>query len=294
MTTPSASIPSGRANIVIFTIIMTVLIGSAAGFRFAQRSMDAVLHKESVPLRQPFFQVPTTVGQWKRFEKDDVLSKEVLEELGTDLYLTRRYARGGDPSRGFVTLHLTYYTGIIDAVPHIPERCFVGGGLEKSANFSLIDVPLDKSTWRPETTVRSADSNDTPPVMVALSQFGEAVRMPRLNDETLRINASEYWRPEDPDHRIAAGYFFIANGAVTPHASGVRALAFKLTDEHAYYCKVQFTLVEPDGTNKETLAQIAGEMLTDLLPEIMLCLPDWTEVESGVWPTTTQASVDSN
>lgn len=277
-----------RRNIVMFTTLMVILVSSAFGFRIAQRSMDAVLHKEAVPLRQPFYQIPTSAAGWKRFEKDDVLSSEILEELGTDLYLTRRYAPLGDPTSGYVTLHLTYYTGIIDAVPHIPERCFVGGGLEKSANFSLIDVPLDRSAWRQDETSSTDDS------MIALTQFGETVRMPRLPDGTLRINASEYWQPENPDHRIAAGYFFIANGAVTPLASGVRALAFKLTDEHAYYCKVQFTLVERAGTTKERLALVAGEMLTDLLPEIMLCLPDWSEVESGDWPAATQASVDSN
>jgi len=37
----------------------------------------------------------------------------MVESLGTEKYLTRSYAIDGDPSKGVISLHLAYYTGMM-------------------------------------------------------------------------------------------------------------------------------------------------------------------------------------
>jgi hypothetical protein len=82
--------------------------------------------------------------------------------------------------------------------------------------------------------------------------------------------------------RLFAGYCFIANGGWVSSAEGVRALAFNLTDDYAYYLKLQ--IGSTDVESPEDLAGAAGSLLDDLLGELMTCLPDWAKVRRGEWP----------
>ena len=99
------------------------------GFRVAVGQLRVYLKKESVSLREPLDTVPATLGAWKQVGKDSVFSDALIEELGTRSYLDRMYAVNGDPSRGVMQVHAAYYTGMIDAVPHIPERCWNANGV---------------------------------------------------------------------------------------------------------------------------------------------------------------------
>jgi hypothetical protein len=103
------------------------------------------------------------------------------------------------------------------------------------------------------------------------------VHMP-VGDFELR--ALEFSDDERPDERIFGGYFFIANGAITPTPEGVKKLAFRKSDKYAYYCKVQFLTAGPDMTS-ERFVELVEDLLDPLLPEIMNCLPDWPEVEAA-------------
>ena len=84
----------------------------------------------------------------------------------------------------------------------------------------------------------------------------------------------------DPDIRIYAGYFFIANGQTTPNPEGVRAFAFNLKTKYAYFAKIQFTMPAPEQMTREEFAEAVADLAAELLPELMLCLPDWSEIES--------------
>ena len=76
---------------------------------------------------------------------------------------------------------------------------------------------------------------------------------------------------------------FIANGGLSTTAEGVRLLAFNLTDDYAYYLKVQFNSAR--ATSPEELATQAGMLLDELFPDLMRCVPDWTKVVSGEYPS---------
>ena len=120
------------------------------GFRVAVGQLRVYLKKESVSLREPLDTVPATLGAWKQVGKDSVFSDALIEELGTRSYLDRMYAVNGDPSRGVMQVHAAYYTGMIDAVPHIPERCWNANGMVMRGQPMVRKVEFDRSTWDTE------------------------------------------------------------------------------------------------------------------------------------------------
>ena len=88
------------------------------------------------------------------------------------------------------------------------------------------------------------------------------------------------------------GYFFIANGALTPSALAVRNLSFKLADRYAYYCKVQFSyrVREQPEIAITMFDQHASDLLQSLLPQLMRSLPDWPALESPSSPPAVSSS----
>jgi hypothetical protein len=106
------------------------------------------------------------------------------------------------------------------------------------------------------------------------------VRLPR-GVEQLSMMATPF-RDAEGKQTMWAGYFFMANGGVVASANDVRLLAFRLHDDYAYYAKVQF--MSGDVESAAELARVAGSMLDELFPDLMRCVPDWTDVEEGRWP----------
>lgn len=62
----------------------------------------------------------------------------------------------------------------------------------------------------------------------------------------------------------------------------MRLLAFDLRSVYAYYLKIQVT--STSVSSGEELVARAGSLLSELMPEIMRCVPDWVEVEAGRYP----------
>ena len=91
--------------------------------------------------------------------------------------------------------------------------------------------------------------------------------------------------PGNPELRMVGGYFFIANGRLTPNAMSVRRLAYNFSDTHAYFCKVQFTLVNfgsamSDDEIVRYFKEQVEDIMVDLMPQVMRLLPDWPEYEA--------------
>ena len=87
------------------------------------RALNVYLKKEPVPLRSHFDSIAATLGAWDMVGESRKFSAEVIEELGTALYLDRRYVDTESPDKRWMSVHIAYYTGMIDAVPHVPDRC---------------------------------------------------------------------------------------------------------------------------------------------------------------------------
>lgn len=246
---------------------------------------DPIPGPDGKPIPRVLAAIPTETEHFVRVgNRDEIVQAEMLETLGTDNYLTRLYAEknppDGQPPRR-IQLHLAYYTGMIDTVPHVPDRCFVGGGMSILGGPWTVPVPLSTQNWLPSTaggpelegrlyTTRLSNQYST-------AIRGQRVHLPRDLTPTrpLELRITEFGGPKVP--RLLAGYFFVANGGWVSSAEGVRLLAFDLREDYAYYLKVQ--VASNDVSSKEELASLAGALLDDLLGEIMTCVPDWTRVK---------------
>lgn len=277
----------------VFIVAMLVLAVGAVGMGSAIRMAKVYLDK--LPIYPAsgltLLALPSETKDWKQLGPDEVMTEEVEEVLGTTNYVSRLYQEknppAGRPAR-VVDFHAAYYTDQIDTVPHVPDRCFVGGGMQIGSAPKFLPLTLDRSRFRLDTSVpedqrgqifSTKTSNDYG------NGHGRPVRLPRKPangaDDWITMKAMEFIRP-GANRKVYAGYFFIANGGTVAGANDVRQLAFDLTNDYAYYLKVQFTSDQVDSA--EELRDIASDLMNDLLPEIMLCVPDWVDVQTGVWP----------
>lgn len=281
-----------RARLIAAIGSTIILAAGAVGLEAGIALTDAVITKVAIhpPGGLRYHTIPVRSETWERFGADPPpLSAEIIENLGTENYISRYYIKTStrqDPRPNIFELHCTYFTGMADTVPHVPETCFVGGGMRIRRESVIVPVPIDLTRFPPDPTIDPADfdpdvygvirrgrtgiESDTP---------GVRVRMP-FGVDRLRLRVTEF---ESADgRRTFAGYFFLANGWAVDSAFDVRLRAFDLKAKHAYYSKVQFSssLVE----SAEELAEVAADFLNEMLPEIMRRVPDWTEVAAGRYP----------
>ena len=270
-----------RQSKAALVVACATLLICGVGFRLAVRDAQAFLAKEAVDLRSQLTAIPKQLGAWRASGEDRMLTAELEESLGTAKYLDRVYLREMDRGRDqSVMVHITYYTGIIDAVPHVPDRCMAAGGwviVDLPHNLAL---PLDRSVWRSDPQyINRATGEFYPMVTFNHHVTGEivSVRMP-IGD--FRLRTTEFRWSDRPNERIFAGYFFVANGRTTPWPEGVRKFAFDLTTRYAYFAKIQFTMIAGADSTSDGFVGIVASLADELLPELMLCLPDWAEIES--------------
>ncbi|MBL8764154.1 MAG: exosortase-associated EpsI family protein [Phycisphaerae bacterium] len=282
-----------------FWIAAAILFVSAAGLNAAISALR--IHLRKLPIEAPGGRkvqaIPAETASWKRL-MDIVEKPEIVTTLGTENYLTRVFVQKPDavtagerPKRA--DLHLAYYTGSIDTVPHVPERCMVGGGWSIVGDSVEVGIALDRSDWREDRLVPAAFAGRVWTARTSL-QFsdepGRRVRLPK-GSERVPMRITEF-ADGKAGRRMFAGYFFLANGGLTSSAEGVRQLAFDLRTDYAYYLKVQVS--SPDADSPASLADLAGSLLSELLPEVMRCVPDWVAVESGQYPLDRSAAVEAS
>lgn len=262
---------------VALIVVCVLLLGSSLGFKSLATALGVYLRKEPVKLRSTLETIPAKLGDYEMVGESRKLSAEIVEEMGTDEYVDRTYAPHGQPAQGIINLHITYYTGLIDAVPHVPDRCLVAAGFEIANGPDNCPLDVDRSTWTPDTRKHDYFDEPYPTVQVVHRVTGASmtVRMP-VGDFSLRT--TEFRDPAASNYRVYSGYFFVANGAVAPTPDDVRLISFRRSEKFAYYCKIQFTVMRPATTTRDEFLAESTTLLEALLPELMQCLPDWSEV----------------
>ncbi len=233
-----------------------------------------VLAKEPLPLRHPLPEVARRTGVWQLETIEPLLSEAIVQALGTEKYTSVRFEdltwKDGTPGR-VLRLHLAYYSGTVDTVAHVPDRCIIAGGAS-SAGAGPITLQLDPQGYTPDPTPNSQD-------YLATAYGGESVRVPGL---TISASLFSYTPPDANNQQQNVFYFFVANGSYRDSPASLRLAGFDPRDTYSYYCKVE---VHVPGVSDPTLAKARAEaFLSQMLPEILRCLPDWTEVEEGTYP----------
>lgn len=266
-----------QAKYALLVACLTLLV-SSIGFRYAVAALNIYLRKEPVALRGSFATISRTIGQWTQEGEDEQLDEAILMELGTRDTLSRAYALNNDPQRSVLTVHIAYYTGLIDAVPHIPDRCFVAGGFEPQSLPEIMPLDATDSRWSPDPGPPNQATGRSYQRMEFRHPFTNALESVRMPLGDLQLRLTRFARKDRPGLRVFGGFFFIANGRAEATPEAIRALAFKPSERHAYYCKVQFGYSAPDAT-EERFVELVSDFMRDFLPELMLRLPDWQEVE---------------
>lgn len=297
----SATQPSQRETIGIaagklvkspgFMVAGLILLGAAFGLNYATAKLSLNFKKEAVPLRKAVAELPAKLGPWLQVSKDEPLSGDIEHVLGTEKYIFRDYVdtrrvpaaqlamyegksaaecnaitqqiRTQDP-KAVMHLSFTYYTGMVDTVAHIPERCFTADGNQSTYEaWPRLKVPGTAV----DTTGYKFDAGG-----MRLSQPGVKAEGP---DAGVPVRQLLF---EDQDNRAAGvkvqsvSYVFHVNGRYEANALGVRQSLQNLLEKRGYYAKVEMLTLLKDPAEA---AAVNADFLSSALPEIEKCLPDW-------------------
>jgi len=117
-----------------FLICAAVLLITASAMPSVVKQLGIRLKKEPLPLKNPFSRLDNPgLIPYKVVAKQEIDNTDVLETLGTEDYIQWNLEDTSVPADSktrFCTLFITYY-GMPDKVPHVPEECYIGGGLRQ-------------------------------------------------------------------------------------------------------------------------------------------------------------------
>ncbi len=258
---------------VAFVIVIVILISAAISLRSTVASMKLTFRKLPVQPSAPMLTVGPMLGPWLQMNVDRPENPDIEHELGTREYIFRTYVDSrkfseADRTRLIdatldqreklvqdgtikvdptwtVRIGLTYYTGSVDTVPHVSERCFVADGW-KPSTFEVVSWPILQRD-------NPAEQN----VQVRLMNFEDQI-------------GSRAFRPRQ------VCYFFQVNGTYEHDPIfGVRKKLQNLFEKHAYFAKVE--LVTGLDEAKDA-APVMQDFLTHAMPDIERVLPDWKTV----------------
>jgi hypothetical protein len=274
----------GQPDFVLAFIILGV---SALGLNFCTDYLKLHYRKQAVALRVSALDaadgLPRTMGKWVQVSRDEPLASDVEHILGTSKYVMRTYVNSDevglekarelidlskldrDKELGTIQLEhpaaivraaVTYYTGLVDTVAHIPDRCFLADGFE-----------VTKYDTR-HARALGAYADGTPRVL--------DYRLINFEDGSGRGRTSQN-----------VAYLFHVNGHYESDPLGVRRRLQNLFEPYGYYAKVELmgTGAIPNAGEmpeqawqKSTAAM--EDMLSSLLPEVERCLPDWAALHA--------------
>lgn len=183
---------------------------------------------------------------WQREEVVAGLRKRPAEERARFVAEVRRAA-----PEAVVRLHVAYYTGLVDTVAHIPDRCYVADGFEPSS-YELVPGPIGT-----------------------------------LADGSPRQAGFRFINFEDASGRgrvsCSVGYLFHVNGAYESDPLAVREKLQSLLEKYGYYAKVELmvTGLPGDAAGRAAAAGAMKDFMAAALPDVERALPDWQVVTTG-------------
>ena len=253
-----------RCTTISLGMVAGVLLTSVLGFGVIARAHNMVMLKSPVPLRENLYQLRQNFGTWEWVHEDPNLSAEELQYLNTTEYIGYHFRDRAAPQPGFeqpVRLHMAYYTGRPDTVPHVPERCITAGGARGLVDSVTLKLTGDQYHQVEDRTRARSKLNP------------DGVHIPKLEfPGTIFV----FTHKESPDRKFGVVYFFVANNKFLKNPDRVRLQGFMPWDRYSYYCKVEMGLGEI--ATKERAAERASRFLSTMMPEIMACLPDWEKL----------------
>lgn len=220
---------------VRFALAMLVLAGGAARLQYAKARGELQLIKKALPIRKPLPDMDLKVlAPW---EASGVrMRPDTEQELGTSEYsLWNLQMPGVRGAAGAASLFLTYYTGVQDQLPHVPEECYQVGGSPLESDVEMPDIDLAGQ----KCSIRKLTFLPTPKEM------------------------------QDGDVGRKYVYYLIAvNGELLASRNMVRIRMSDPRDTHLYYSKVELTFHSQEAITDNRLDGIAIDLLNRTVTEL--------------------------
>lgn len=272
-----------------------VLLIAAMGLHGATQKMQLHFRKQAVPLQRDIRTLPERIGPWVQVSIDQPLSPDIEEVLGTKDYIFRNFVdsrrvseaeiaafrdlnindraqllgriQARDP-KAVLYLSVTYYTGMVDTVAHIPDRCFIADGFQPtmfdSPHWPIPGFVIDRDGYH----VNAEGYRISEPGERGGEDIGLPVRFINFEDQDLRTRSAM---------SRSVSYFFSVNGRYEANPIGVRKTLQNLFEKHGYYAKVELMTLHRDPAVSASMKQ---DFLTHALPELEKILPDWSAVRA--------------
>ena len=287
----SSHTTSSRRGWVHFAVAAGILLSAAVGWNGVFWRLKVALAKYPVPwpscVKVQDYRLtnfPEKIGPYVIVQdgefsakKDgtpdgiEILREDVLESLGTTAsnlnwyymatYRDTRIAGSLREGKGrYIRLEITYYTGLLDAVPHVPERCLFAGG------FTIL---YEQSGPMP-FEVKS------PQIAAKLPRAWRRFNLYRTVGAKGREKTAEY-------------FVFSMNGVPTARWEVVRGKLMLFTVRYCYFAKIQVAVFKVgryqgrvgliNETDLRASDQACRDFLEYALPEILKYLPSSDDVK---------------
>ncbi len=267
-----------RRSLIAFVVVLVTITVAAIARISAVNMLGLHLKKDPVPTRKPLINIGSELGSWLQVNADKKLNPDLEHELGTTEYIMREYvdlnllpevdvkllrsltlsdrekvlSENGkmkvDP-KSRIRVALTYYTGSVDTVPHVPERCFAADGWTPDrydvVNWAILPREQEKDRY---TDVRMMSFENQISVTSTRTQH--------------------------------VCYFFQVNGEYEQDAIfGVRKRLQNIWESKSYFAKIE--LATGDVKDPDEAHKMMKDFLVQAMPEIERVLPDWKAVNAA-------------
>jgi hypothetical protein len=235
-----------------FLICVCLLAITAGGMPVAIKAAGIYTKKEPLLLKKSLSDVDkSNLAPYKVVTKSKIENQDILNTLGTEDYIQWTLEDTSIPAESktrFCTLFITYYS-LPDIVPHVPEECYIGGGLQliKQETIALKAI---KGFYEQEIKARYLVFADTK----AESSLGGGTSFPIL-------------------------YTFNANGKYGDRGDVRRALNKNLFGKFSYFSKVEWKFYNTASgrttyPNKQEAIAASEKLMSIILPVL----------EKDYWP----------
>jgi exosortase/archaeosortase family protein len=264
----SVTASHGRSVGGMYVTVVSVLAVAAGVFSVTASVLQLHFQKVPVALVKPLGDVPAELGRWRQVSVDRPIPADIQATLGTDHYIFRDYVDESLAGRqavndarshpeteqamvaalaalqpaAFVHASVTYYTGQVDSVSHVPEVCYVAGGISSAAHS-------EQARW-----------------IVAGRPLD--VRLVRVDSDPSRGSSGARY----------VAYCFRVNGRDESENWKVRRSLMNVFERQAYYAKIEVMTPVADPKQAE---RVLNDFLSSAMPEIEKCLPSGASSEAG-------------
>ena len=260
-----------------FLICVAVLAIAATSKEIVIEWSGAHLKKLALPLKKPLAMLDVgALAPYEVIKKHQIANKDILEQLGTDEYLQWELvdteADDLSPVR-YCSLFITYYTGNLDQVPHVPEECYVGGGNQR-VGTELVSVDVEGLVEMPAITPAGEPAHES-----------GAAKNIKAKYVVFAGQGSNIWQAHP---RYGVLYLLKTNGAYAGSRTEARAIMGRnLFGKYSYFSKVEWRFYGggPGGKVSPDKAEAIGaseKLLSVVLPVM----------ERDHWPDWARANID--